>query len=300
MNEMARTKTAKTTTQNVPRGVILQREIKLRKQELERQTTLFKATRKKLGRAYERLMGLVEQLMNIKVHGTKKETDLQQRIKDGRAENVRLTLLRNTCQDKIDALNDRLATLGIEMALLREQEISETKAIDEIVLQVFGLNRTVVEASMAREDCLKRHVFPRLIDKNGNLSSQITFASSDGLRKVVAMVNTMTIIRGDLAREAQDEIQSFIDHFQVRAKMDPSVEALFDLIRQVLVEKANFKPGPSMYRFLAMELDPVIFPELARAQTLLRQSIRSEKTNSYIRIYERTSRNDNWEVVPQS
>lgn len=285
---------------NATHTVSLQRRIRAHKKQQEKETALYKATHKKLSRAYAALMELVDQLTKIKVHGTKKATTLLQRIKNGRTENVRLTAVRNETQARIDVLNRELADLGIQLALVREQEINETKNIDDIVLQVFGLNRTVVEASLAREECLKRHVFPRLIDKNGDQVRQITFPSSDGLRKVVAMVNTMTIIRGDLAREAKDEIQSFFDQFQVRAKLDPNVEALFELIRQLLIEKTDFKVGPDLYRFLAMELDSNIFPQLARAQTLLRQSIRSEKTNSYIRIYERTSRNDKWEVVPQS
>ena len=114
------------------------------------------------------------------------------------------------------------------------------------------------------------------------------------------MVNTMTIIRGDFAAEAKQQIQDFFARFQKPAKIDQSVEALYELTRQLLIEKTDFKVGPDLYRFLAMELENEIFPELARAQTLLRQSIRSERTNSYIRIYERKSRTNNWEVVPQS
>lgn len=297
---MTKAKTANQTGVNTSNADVLQRRIKAHRKQLEKETAFYKETRKKLGKAYTALMELVDQLTKIKVRGTKKETTLLQRITDGRTENVRLTAVRDDTQARIDTLNQELTNLGIELALVREQEVNEIKAIDDIVIQVFGLNRTVVEASMAREDCLKRHVFPRLIDKNGNLSSQITFASSDGLRKVVAMVNTMTIIRGDLAREAQAEIQSFFDQFQKPVKVDKHIEALFELVRQLLVEKTDFKVGPDLYRFLAMDLDAVMFPQLERAQTLLRQSIRSEKTNSYIRIYERISRNDNWEVVSQS
>jgi hypothetical protein len=297
---MARNKTTKQADRTTSRTVVLEREIKSLKKQLEKETSLYKKTRKKLSGAYHSLMELVERLANIKVHGTKKEIDLKQRIKAGREENVRLTNVRDEYQMRIDALNVRITKLGTELTVLREQEINETKNIDDIVIQVFELNRTVVQAATAREDCLRRHVFPRLVDVDGNLSSQITFASSDGLRKVVAMVNTMTIIRGDLAREAQAEIKRFISRVQSPVLVEPSFAALLDLTRQLLIEKTDFKVGPNLYRFLAIEIDPYIFPELARAQTLLRQSIRSEKTNSYIRIYERTSRNDPWEVVPQS
>lgn len=157
----------------------------------------------------------------------------------------------------------------------------------------------MVRAATDREECLKRHVFPRLLNENEKLSSQVSFTSSDGLRRVVAMVNTMTIVLGDLANKAQDEIQKFFDKFQ-KTEMNPITQAMYELTKQILVEKTKFKVGPDLYRFLGMELDEDIFPELSLAQHYLRQSIRSEKTNSYIRLYERQSMSDKWEVVPQS
>ncbi len=275
-------------------------EVAKKKKELDKLTDLYKQTRKKLSKAYQDLMGLVDQLADLKVHNTKKETELKKKIKSGKALNVKLTETRDAYLAQMEGVKEALAGLGTKHAMLREQELNETKNIDDIVIQVFGLNEAAVQASAAREDCLKRHVFPRLIDSRGNLCSQITFTSSDDLRRVVAMVNTMTIIRGDLAKEAQQEIQQFLERVQQPAKIDPTVEALFELTRQLLVEKTDFKVGPNLYRFIGMDLDAEIFPELARAQTLLRQSIRSEKTNSYIRIFKRASRTDNWEVVPQS
>jgi hypothetical protein len=127
----------------------------------------------------------------------------------------------------------------------------------------------------------------------------VSFTSADGLQRVVAMVNTMTLVQGDLATRAKAEIAEFFGRFR-NAPMDANAKAMYELTRQLLVEKTNFKVGPDLYRFLGMELDSEIFPELARAQHLLRQSIRSEKTNSYIRLYERKSLRDNWVVVSQS
>ena len=297
---MARSKATSLTSGFKTDIATLGRGVAKKKKEVDTLTALYTKTRKQLSKAYRDLMGLIDKLMDIKVHNTKKETTLQQKIKDGRAENVRLTELRDGYLKQIEDAKEELTVLGTKLMMLREHEINETKSMDDIVIQVFGLNEAVVQAAAAREDCLKRHVFPRLIDSQGNLLSQITFPSSDGLRRVVAMVNTMTIIRGDLAAEAQREIQQFMERVQKPAKIDPTMEALFELTRQLLIEKTDFKVGPDLYRFLAMDLDAGIFPELARAQMLLRQSIRSEKTNSYIRIYERSARTENWEVVPQS
>ncbi|MBU0999705.1 hypothetical protein KKG24_05425 [Patescibacteria group bacterium] len=281
-------------------ALVLEREIKKGKRQLEKLTQLEGRSRKVWTKAYQLFLKAANQLTRLKVHGTKKEAGLIKKIRDWPAETVRLTKERDDLRAQIKQTEQVLVKLGIEQAKLVEQQINETKTLDEIVTQVFGLNAAVVRASGDREDCLTRHVFPRLVDAKGNLRSQISFTSSDGLRRVVAMVNTMTIVRGDLAAQAKSEIQCFFDRFQRVAKMDDTVKPLFDLTRQLLVEKTDFKVGPDLYRFLSMELDADIFPELSKAQTLLRQSIRSEKTNSYIRIYERKSRTDPWEVVKQS
>ena len=278
----------------------LSQQVAKKKKELGKLNALFKQTRKQLSKAYHSLMGLVDQFGNLKVYGTKKAEALKQRIKDGQAENVRLTEIRDGYLADIETANTDLITLGTRLAILCEQEANEIKTMDDIVTQVFALNEAVVQAATAREECLKRYVFPRLVDSRGKLLSQITFDSSDGRRRVIAMVNTMTLIKGDLAAEAKREIEDFFERVQKRVEVDPNIEALLNLTRQLLVEKTDFKVGPDLYRFLSMDIDAKIFPELARAQLLLRQSIRSEKTNSYIRIKERLSREDNWKDVRQS
>lgn len=280
--------------------LVLEREIKKAKCQLGRLVKLEGRSRKVWTKAYQLFLKAANQLTELKIHGTKKEAGLIKKIRDWPAETVRLTKERDNLRAQIKQTEQALVKLGIEQTKLVEQQINEIKTIDEIVTQVFGLNAAVVRTSSDREDCLTRHVFPRLIDAKGNLRSQISFTSSDGLRRVVAMVNVMTIVRGDLAAQAKSEIQCFFDRFQRVAKMNDTVKPLFDLTRQLLVEKTDFKVGPDLYRFLSMGLDADIFPELSRAQTLLRQSIRSEKTSSYIRIYERKSRTDPWEIVKQS
>ncbi len=280
--------------------VVLEREIKNGKRQLGKLIQLEKRSRKVWTKAYNFFLKAANQLVGLKIHGTKREAGLKKKIRDWPAETIKLTKERDGLRIQIEQAERALVILGVKQTKLVEQQINEVKTIDEIVTQIFGLNAAVVRASGDREDCLKRHVFPRLVDGKGNLRSQISFTSSDGLRRVVAMVNTMTIVRGDLAAQAKLKIQCFFDRFQRVAKMDDTVKPLFDLTRQLLVEKTDFKVGPDLYRFLSMELDADIFPELSEAQTLLRQSIRSEKTSSYIRIYERKSRTDPWEVVKQS
>lgn len=282
------------------RVVLLDRKIAKDKRHLQKLTRLEERSRKVWTKAYRVFLKAAAQLTGLKIHGTKKEADLKRKIKDWPAATVRLTQERDSLRRQIKESEQALIALGTERATILEQETSETKTINEIVTQVFALNEAVVRASSDREDCLNRHVFPRLIDDGGDLRSQISFTSSDGLRRVVAMVNTMTIVRGDLASEAKSQIESFFSRFEKVTAMDQTVRPLYDLTRELLVEKTDFKVGPDLYRFLAMELDAEIYPELSKAQTLLRQSIRSEKTTSYIRIYKRVDRTSSWEVVRQS
>lgn len=279
---------------------VLEREIAKKKKKLDKLTSLHEQTRRDLRKAYAMLEASVDQVFEIKVHGTKKADALKKKMKDLRDKNRKLTEIRDGYLDQIEAVKTELTSFAMQLAMLREEEINETKKIDDIVTQVFGLNETVVQASTARAECLKRHVFPRLFDEKGNMRSQITFDSADGLQRVVAMVNTMTIIKGELASEAQTLIGQFFARFQKSIEIDTAVEPLYELTRQLLLEKTNFKVGPDLYRFLSMELDIEHFPELVRAQLLLKQSIRFEKTGSYIRLWERTSPNNPWVPVPQS
>lgn len=249
---------------------------------------------------YHKFMKSADQLADLKVHKTQKESRLRAVIKAWSTETVRLTKERDKCRELLQAKKAELAGLEAKLAMLKEQEQNEIKNVDEIVTQVFDLNATVVRASNSRLECLNRHVFPRLWTDEGGMRSQVSFISSDGLQKVVAMVNTMTLVKGEFAEEALRLIQGFFDRFQTTTKVSSDMQPIFELTRQLLVLKTNFKVGPDLYRFISMELDASTLPELARAQTLLRQSIRSEKTNSYIRMYARTNRNANWEVVPQS
>ncbi|MDD5318459.1 MAG: hypothetical protein PHF79_01365 [Candidatus Pacebacteria bacterium] len=278
----------------------LEHEINGQRNELKKTNQGEEKARKKWAKGYGGFLKAVEQITKIKTHGTKKEANLKEKIQGWSAKSTELTKERDAFRRHAKDIQEVLIRLGTERTMLMEQQTNDVKAIDEIVTQVFALNATVVRASQDREDCLNRHVFPRLVDERGRLSSQISFTSADGLRRVVAMVNSMTIVRGDMASQAMSEIQRFFERFQKTTSMNVNMRALYELTKQLLIEKTSFKVGPDLYRFLAMSLDSEVLPELSLAQRLLRQSIRSEKTNSYIRIYERLSQTDKWTVVPQS
>lgn len=278
----------------------MDRMIRQKEKELEKSVQAESRSRKIWTKGYQTFVAASETLAKLNNMGTKTAEQLKAKIRGWGSKSEELTEERNDFRSQMKARQDELVALRVELAKLNERLEGEGKEIDEIVTNVFALNEVVVRASVDREECLKRHVFPRLIDEQGNLRSQITFDSKDGLRRVVAMVNTMTIVRGDLAREAKDLVQKFFDRFEQTAAMEENMKMLYELTRKLLIEKTEFKVGPDLYRFIGMELDVGTFPELVQAQTLLRNSIRSEKTNSYIRIYKRASSTDNWESVRQS
>lgn len=277
----------------------IRRAMKRGEKEFEKLVRKEKRSRDIWTKAYYAFIKAGEILAGLKVHGTKKETSLREIILGWRTKTVELTQERDTLRAQIKKAEEALQRQRIAMAQLVEQTAGLSRATNEVVNQVFAYNDAVVQAATIRENYLTAHVFSRLIDENGNLRSQITFDSADGLRRVVAMVNTMTIVCADLADEAMDNIQRFFDRFQQTAAMDATMQALYDLTKKVLIEKTAFKVGPDLYRFLAIEFDSATLPELAFAQRLLRESIRSEKTTSYIRIFVRDSRTSKWQSVKQ-
>lgn len=279
----------------------LRRQIEKQNREKKKLSKQEERSRKTWTKSFCDYMKAVDALRAIKIHGTKKEAALWAKTEGWTTtRSAELTRERDNFRAKLKGADEILTKLSIELAMLLAQQISNTRAADEVVAQVFTLNEMVVRAARDRNDYLCRHIFPHLIYEKGKLLSQVTFDSADGLRRVVAMVNTMTIVRSDMALRATSLIQTFFDRFQREVEMDSATRALYELTHQLLVEKTSFKIGPDLHRFLAMEIDSDIFSELAEAQQLLRLSIHSEKTNSYIRLYQRKSRTDNWEVVPQS
>ena len=208
-----------------------------------------------------------------------------------------LTQKRDKVREDIDEWEKQRQKVEVELAELRARVIAMTQETDGIVDQVFNLNDSVVQALENRDAYVSNHVYRRLLDDQGNLRSQITIDSADGLRRVVAMVNTITKIQPDLADEALRLIEVFFSKYQEHSEVDEVIRSWIELTSALLIEKKSFKVGPGLYRFLGLEIDPHLLPELSMAQMLLRKSLRSEKTNTYLRLYCRISRADRWTPV---
>lgn len=251
-------------------------------------------------REYHRYQKKVLEFMDLKKHGTIKEQKLKESIKGWDKRSIEITKGKYAAIGEIDKIKEEKQTYEIELA-----EIMATiKARDEkntrMVEHVFDLNSAVIEALELRNLFLTENVYDRLFDEKGNLRSQITIDNADSTKRVIARVNTITKIEPELAEKALGKIECFFDRVRPSAEMDKATLALFELTKRILVEKTKFDVGPDFYRFISVDFDSETFPELKFAQDLLRKSLRSEKTNSYIRLYERESRKDKWRPIAQT
>ncbi len=274
--------------------------IRKKKAEIAKLVAQEKKSKDSWTKKFRPFVTAAENLATTKVHGSKKEERLQKIILGFRTNSRQLTQGRDSFRAQIKKAEAELNELSIQLAILSSEQATKAKATDEVINQIFNLNDSAVRASRERTDYVTRHVFPRLIGPDGKMNTQISFLSSDGLRRVTAMSNRITFVQGDMASVAKGLVERFFDRFREEAKMSDEVKPLYELTRQILSEKTQFKVGNDLYRFLGMDLDPDVFPELSEAQNLLKASIRVEKTSNYLRIYERKSMQDPWKMVPQS
>lgn len=251
-------------------------------------------------KGYQFYQRAAKEIATLKRRGTKKEEKMKDTILSWEEKTIGLTVQRDETREALRVKEEELIRLRLELAQIVEQDKGEKRVTDEIVEQVFMLNDKVVEALETRNGYLSVHVYDKLVDAKGKPHSQVTFDDSSGTRRVVAMVNTISKIDPALAGEAKLEIEKFFNRIAPRAgQMDEATQALIELMEEILIEKTSFKVGPHLYRFLSLSLDEEVFPELKNAQDLLKKSLRSEKTTSYVRLYTREDRTSKFERVRQ-
>lgn len=246
---------------------------------------------------YQRFLKATEFLANARNNKTKAFARAAEIVRQWRLQSENLTKRRDQYRDDINLWQDKKKQVEVELSVLHAQLESQIRETDGIVDQVFALNDSVVQALESRDAYVSNHVYNRLFDDKGHLRSQVTIDSADGLRRVVAMVNTITKIEPVLAAEALRLIESFFAKYQQQSEVDAVIRSWIEITSALLIEKVSFKVGPNLYRFLGVDIDSDLLPELAQAQMLLRKSLRSEKTNTYLRLYCRTSRVDRWMPV---
>lgn len=255
--------------------------------------------RKRWTTAYHSFLKATVDLAGLNRFNTLRHENLCKKVTQWPEKSAVLTRKRDETRMAIAKQKAEIARQSIELSAVIVKEKAEQKAVDDLVEQVHLLNNGVITALEIRNHYLSSRVYGLMVDEKGNLRSQLTWVNSDQTKKVVAMMNTIQLVSPDLADQAMEKIRNFFARFQEKAVMDEAVQAMYDLTKKLLVEKMQFRVGPNLYRFLSLELDSEIFPELRSAQDLLKRSIRSEKTNTYIRLYKRASRADNWEPIKQ-
>lgn len=283
---------------------VLERAINATQKGLEKLRAQEKSSREKWTKRYKRFLKAASDLSDLRNVQTQRAERLREIIRGWETETEELTRERDLKREAIRQAEDVLARQKNELALLVARLHHESSRRDEIVDHVFSLNNAVVEALGRRNEFLTGQVYNLLIDDDGRLRSQITLTSSDQCRRVIALVSHITRIDAALAGEAQVEVQKFLDRFE-RPDHDAQdsgelVKTLFEMLRNILIEKISFKVGPDLYRFISIEIDENVFPELVKAQHLLRHSLRSEKTSSYVRLYRRESMSQPWVEVKLS
>lgn len=213
---------------------------------------------------------------------------------------VKLTNKRNLLREKIQTAKDEKDGISLELKELQLSWENDAKVNNSLIDLIFTLNNKVVEALEERNNILSENVYNRLVKADGNLHSQLSLINEAATRKVVALVNSITLVKPEMAEAGKIEIQKFFNRYEEKlAPKNPTIHQLYKLTQGLLIDKSNFKIGPSFYVFISMDINQELFPELVKAQEFLKASIRSEKTNSYIRLYERENRQDKWIPIKQ-
>jgi len=260
--------------------------------------------RKTWTKQYQKHLAYTTELINRTKKGlranTKKAQQIMEFLENWKELTKKLTQKRNEIREKIRIAKDEKDNISLELKKLQLNWENDLKEHDHLISLIFNLNDKVIEALEERNRILNENVFGLLIKDNGDLRSQLTLENSEGTKKVVALVNSIQIIKSELAEAAKEEIKIFFNRYQKDIFTDNStLKKLYDLTQKLLIDKRNFKIGPSFYIFISLEINSEEFPELAKAQEFLKASLRSKKTNSYIRLYKRESRKDKWLPIKQ-
>ncbi|MEI6672893.1 MAG: hypothetical protein WCL02_06285 [bacterium] len=182
--------------------------------------------------------------------------------------------------------------------MLHEYQI-QTQQTDGMVEKVFMLNEGVVAALENMDKFLDSDIFPQLHEKG----TQKTIENSQSTKRLVIMTNSINIMDIAMVEEAKREIDAFFERINPDTKIqseDDTISMLTDLLKELLVVKIKVKAGPSLSRFLGMELNEEKFPELKKAQQLLASATNYSRSGTYVRLWAREKSTDNWVPVRQS
>lgn len=210
-----------------------------------------------------------------------------------------LTVCRDNARNAMKAKEQQI----LEQEKLLEKMLHEyqiqTQQTDGMVEKVFMLNEGVVAALENMDKFLDSNIFPQLHEKG----TQKTIENSQSTKRLVIMTNSINIMDVSKVEEAKREIDAFFERINPDTKVQPeddTLSMLTDLLKELLVVKIKVKAGPSLSRFLGMELNEEKFPELKKAQRLLASATNYSRSGTYVRLLAREKSTDNWVPVRQS
>jgi len=215
------------------------------------------------------------------------------------AKSEELTKQRDEARAAIAEKEKEILKAEAELNEILTTEKIQLEQTDSAIEKVFLMNDRVVESLQAMDRFLEQDIYPNLSDK----ATQKMLVSSDGLKKVVIMSNTSNEMDAEKVEQAKLKIESFfkrINPQQESMPQDETTQMLTEILHDLLVVKFNVKPGPTLSRFLGLELDPEKFSELVEAQHLLGSAISYKRSNMYVRLFTRNTTNDGWKPVRQS
>lgn len=255
-------------------------------------------------RAEKELQKRVEKGLNVNpvVNGVLNKT--VQRLWDTKkgwtAKSEELTKQRDEARAAIAKKEKEILQAEADLNEILTAEKIQMEQTDSTIEKVFLLNDHVVEALQSMDKFLNREIYPNL----ASTATQKMLISSDGLRKVVIMSNSSNVMDSSKVEEARAKINEFFQRInpkgQDTVEQDETVSMLTEILQDLLVIKVNIKPGPTLSRFLGLELDPEKFSELVEAQHFLGSAISYKRSNMYVRLFTRVNTSSRWEPVRQS
>jgi hypothetical protein len=210
-----------------------------------------------------------------------------------------LTQRRDAARSAMEAKKEEILKEEQALSILLHEHQLQLEQGDAMISTVFLLNDGVVSALENMDKYLSTEVFPQLHAKG----TQKTIENSQLTKRVVIMTNSITFM--DVSKV--EEAKGYIDAFFVRINPDRNIPSdddtivmLFELLQELLVVKIKVKAGPSLSKFLGLELSEEKFPELRKAQMLLVSATNYVRSDKYVRLFTRVSKDDVWQPVRQS
>lgn len=210
-----------------------------------------------------------------------------------------LTILRDAAREAIRKKEEDILREEQYLAQLMREYKDQLDHTDGMIDMVFMLNNGVVASLENMDTYLASDVFPHLHEK----ATRKMFENSTSTKKVIIRTNSMNIMDISKVEEAKDYIDAFFKRLNPEPVVQPeddTVAMLSELLKELLGVRIKVKAGPTLSKFLALELSEEKFPELRKAQKLLASATNYVRSGKYVELRTRPTKNDVYQRVRQS